>query len=213
MIFKTGLKACLFGMLVSAFAIADDADVDNENAPAIVRTLPKNLDTLFMKSGSELKGKISKEFKSEEDGRVYLLFESDSGGLMKIDKARAVRRVQLAKDKAKFHRNLKIAGDDPNMLWELHAWCKKEGKSFYKDEMLYLLQRIVELDEHDEPARRGLVVKHWLRAQWHQLGASNSSRFGTSARRDSQRARRKKKAVFIVAERDAPAGCSTQSDD
>ena len=176
MIFKIGLKACLLGLLACPICLGDDTDVDDGNPPPVAHALPENADRLFMKSGSELTGKISKEFTSEEDGRVYLLFESDSGGLMKIDKSRMVRKVQWAKDKAKFYQNLKIAGDDPNVLWKLHAWCKEESKTVYKDEMRYLLQRIVELDEHDEPGRRGLgfqlVDGQWVRKSqlWSSIG-------------------------------------------
>jgi hypothetical protein len=63
---------------------------------------------------------------------------------------------------------LAAAVDDPNQLWKLYDWCKEQPSGGYrfKNELQFLLERITELDAHDDRARRllgyDLVGGRWV---------------------------------------------------
>ena len=126
-------------------------------------------DTIFLKSGGELTGDFVSEIKDETDGRKYVIFRTESGGLLKLDAGRLVKRIQLYDEiDAEYQRRLEIAAADPNLLWKVYDWCdeQKSGNIRFKDELRYLLRRIVELDPNDERARRrlgfDLVEDRWV---------------------------------------------------
>ncbi len=113
-------------------------------------------DTVILRSGSELHGKVEAEIKDETDGRLYVILRTSSGGLLKLDKARLVEKVRLADElDAEFERRLTIAADDPKLLWEVYEWCDAQviGASRFKPQMDLVLNQIIETDPTDDRAR------------------------------------------------------------
>ncbi len=158
------------GILVMAVTFSEPVAGDDPGNPPVTKNqLP---DTIFLKSGGELKGKIVSELKGETNGRAYMVFRTESGGLLKLDQARLIKRQQKANEEdAEYLRRLKIAGDDPNLLWKVYEWCQSQdaGAARYKGELKFLLQRITELDKNDDRARRllgfDLVDGRWVREE------------------------------------------------
>ena len=143
-------------------ATAFGQELDSENNPIL-------LDTIFLKSGGELTGQVVSELKDESDGRKYVVFRTESGGLLKLDTGRLIKRIRVADElDAEYQRRLRLAFNDPNLLWQVYQWCEeqKSGSVRFKDELRFLLRRIVELDPNDERARRrlgyDLVDDRWV---------------------------------------------------
>jgi len=113
-------------------------------------------DTVILKTGGELQGKVESEIKDESDGRLYVILRTASGGLLKLDKARLVDKVRVADElDAEFERRLTTAADDPKLLWSVYEWCNQQvnGASRFKSQMDFVLHRIVETDPTDKRAR------------------------------------------------------------
>jgi hypothetical protein len=109
-------------------------------------------DSIELKSGTQLSGKIIA--RTEENGRQYLVFKTTSGGVLKLDTRRLVKRVNEVDPQ---YQELLAKMDDasPDAHWKMYEWCKgQDNGSSYKREMDYHLTRIVELDNTDEKAVR-----------------------------------------------------------
>ena len=155
---KFSIAICVALLCCVSQIYADDFESGNDQAP----------DTVFLKSGGELRGKFVSELK-DADGRKYVVFRTESGGLVKLDAGRLIKRVKLGDAiDAEYQRRLEIAANDPNLLWQVHKWCleQKSGSLRFKDELRFLLRRIIELDPNDERARRklgySLVDNRWV---------------------------------------------------
>lgn len=166
-----GDGVCLAVLCSMAFSMvvllsATSAVGDDPNASVTPAKSPL-LDTIFLKAGGELKGNIERELEGE-NGRKYLIFKTESGGLLKLDQARLIKRIKRADviDR-EYQRRISIAGDDPNLIWQVYEWCREQdsGTVRFKNELRYLLQRIVELDANDDRARR-LLGYDLVDGQW-----------------------------------------------
>ena len=147
---KLSIAICVALLCFVSQGFADDSETGND------RSTP---DTIFLKSGGELQGRFVSEIKDEDDGRKYVVFRTESGGLLKLDAGRLIKRVKLGDAiDAEYQRRLEVAANDPNLLWKVHQWCldQKSGSVRFKNELRFLLRRIIELDPHDERARRKL---------------------------------------------------------
>lgn len=123
-------------------------------------------DKVYLKSGGELVGKILSETK--EDGREYVTIRTETGAEMKLDAGRLIRKIAKADAiDLEYQRRLKIAGDDPTLLWRVYEWCQEQpsGKSRFKSELKFLLERIAKLDPNDELSRHKLGFDN-VDGQW-----------------------------------------------
>ena len=108
-------------------------------------------DTLILKSGSQLSGRIIETV--TEGRKEYVVFKTLTGSVYKIDVKRLVKRVHPV-DSAYVELTKKMDQNSPDAHWEMYAWCKEKDKSGFKREMEHHLRRIVELDRNDEKAMR-----------------------------------------------------------
>ena len=144
--------------------VVQDEAKSPANSPA--SELP---DTVFLRSGGELSGKVLSEKKDEDSGRTFVVLRMESGGVVKLDSARLVRKVHYADAiDAEYQRRLKIAGNDANLYWKIYEWCQEQpsGSARFKDELKFLLERIAAIDPNDERSRQllgfDLVDGQWI---------------------------------------------------
>ena len=117
---KFSISICVILLCCVSQVYADDFETGNDQAP----------DTVFLKSGGELRGKVVSEIKDEDDGRKYVVFRTESGGLVKLDAARLIKRIKVGDAiDAEYQRRLEIAANDPNLLWKVHEWCRNQVAS------------------------------------------------------------------------------------
>jgi hypothetical protein len=117
-------------------------------------------DSVILKSGSTLSGVIKSEG-VDDDGRKFIIFETDDNGLLKLDIARMVHRGKMHKiddiDK-EYNQHISSLKDVPDAHWELYEWCgdQPSGSVRFKDQRQFHLERIMELDPNDDGAKRKL---------------------------------------------------------
>jgi hypothetical protein len=132
--------------------VAQIADFDRESL--------KVKDSLKLKSGSTLYGTIRSEGVGD-DGRKFILFESEDGTIMKLDLARTIYRGKVKRINAvdqEYNEWVSKLKDDPNSHWEICDWLEKRpsGSVRFKRQIQFHLERIMELDPNDEKAKIAL---------------------------------------------------------
>ena len=128
--------------------------------------IPVALDKLLLKSGAEMRGKILNEL--TEDGRVYILFQTESGGTLKLERGSVVRRAYPADDIEKeYYIKIQDLPDTSEGHWTMYQWLSRQkgGASRFKYERQFHLRRIVEKDPTDEKALRLLQYQN-LDGRW-----------------------------------------------
>ena len=113
---------------------------------------------LHLKSGEEILGELMPKEKII-DKKVYVVFKTQSGGLLQLDKSRMVAKVDDLQDAASdVYQTVHASADDWAKHWDAVNWCKtqKNGKTKYRNEINYHLRQILKLDPHDEDAWRGI---------------------------------------------------------
>ncbi len=143
-------------------------DSSNSNKPNEVATTaaePTTLatpsDTIEFKTGGSLTGTIiHRGVKSEDNKKSYLVFETVTGGRLKIDEAQLKPTVARSEsvEFTEYMQRFSQLADDPIAHRELYQWCEAQprGKTFFADQIQFHLQRIVELDPNDREARQKL---------------------------------------------------------
>jgi hypothetical protein len=114
---------------------------------------------LYLKSGGEILGQLINESKVIE-GRAHLVFRTDSGGTLQLEKTAMVDKVEPLLDNATAaYQRLLAAANDPESHWEAVNWCKtqKRGNVKYRNEINFHLRQIVKLDPNDKDAWRRIV--------------------------------------------------------
>lgn len=109
-------------------------------------------DRLVLKSGGELIGRIQSE--SKEDGKNFILFETESGGILKLDANRLVRSTLPGDGLATEYAVRAGAATSPAEHWQVIEWCQdqKSGRSRFRNEIKFHLEQIVEADPNDKKA-------------------------------------------------------------
>ncbi len=132
----------------------------------LVRIGPQSAsaDTIYMKSGNKISGRVISQEKVK--GRVYILLETELGGVLKLERGKVIQRVREDDeiDKA-YQTELAKMQDTPDEHWRMYAWCKENGASQLRDQMQYHLRRIIELDPSDKKAR-GLLGYRFMNGRW-----------------------------------------------
>ena len=132
----------------------------------LVRIGPQSAsaDTIYMKSGNKISGRVVSQEKIK--GRVYILLETEFGGVLKLERGKVIQRVREDDeiDKA-YQTELAKMQDTPDEHWRMQAWCKENGASQLRDQMQYHLRRIIELDPSDKKAR-GLLGYRFMNGRW-----------------------------------------------
>lgn len=115
------------------------------------------IDRIVLKTGATIQGRIIEE--KVETGRKVLVVKLKSGGTVSLDRAKLVDKVRTydATD-AEYERKLATAKDEPQAYWEIFKWCEEQpsGRSRFKNERQFLLEKIIALDPNDKLARRKL---------------------------------------------------------
>jgi len=117
-------------------------------------------DSVMLKSGSTLYGTIKSEGVGD-DGRKFVIFESEDGTTMKLDLTRMVYRGKFRKideSDVEYNQWIMTLKDEPNAHWEVVKWLEAQpsGGVRYKNQIQFHLERIMELDPNDEKAKREL---------------------------------------------------------
>lgn len=113
---------------------------------------------LELKSGGEILGKLHEEPKYIND-RLHIVFETESGGVLQLDKNRMVSKVVSLQDTASsVYQKLYANADDIETHKEAVEWCKtqKSGRTKYRNEINYHLRQVLKLDPNDADAWRGI---------------------------------------------------------
>jgi len=146
----------------------------------------KIVDSLRLRSGAKIRGKIIKQGKSE-DGRAYTIIKTESESTLKLDN-RLVDSTHLVNDDDKIYNNkITIMDDTPEHHWDAVEWCGKQssGAIRYKDQIDFHLNRIMLLDPNDSRVRHRLGYDYlqeqdrWVpkKLYWTSLGyRSNGGR-------------------------------------
>jgi len=108
-------------------------------------------DTLILKTGSQLTGKILD--RQTENNREYIIFRTTSGGVLKLDIKRLVKRVHAVDSEYK-DRLAQMDETSADAHRAMYEWCKEKDKSAFKREMEFHLRRIIELDRNDTTAMK-----------------------------------------------------------
>lgn len=146
-----------------------NGNATKENVPAQGPANPA-MDIIELKSGGSLSGTIVHRGVKENDGKKsYLVFETVTGGRLKIDETQLKPPV-VRSESAEFTEYLQRFSqltDDPTAHRELYQWCEAQprGKTVFADQIQYHLQRIVELDPNDREARQKLGMIE-INGQW-----------------------------------------------
>ena len=131
------------------------------------RSSHRALDRLALKSGTEIRGKILKP-EIVEDGRKYILFRTENGGVLKLEMGKVVIRSYSADPvESEYHSKLDQLPDDTDSHWTMYQWLSRQkgGSVRYKNQREYHLRRIIELDPTDEKALNLLDFQN-LDGQW-----------------------------------------------
>ena len=109
-------------------------------------------DRIVLKSGGELVGTITSE--SQEDGKNFVVFETESGGILKLDKNRLIRKIIPADGLASEYHLRATSAASPAQHWKMVEWCEQQpkGKSRFKGEIDFHLHEIVAADPNDKRA-------------------------------------------------------------
>lgn len=125
------------------------------------------VDRIQLKNGATIQGRIIEEKK--EGGRIVMVVQLESGGVVSLDKGKLVARVKTYDSlDAQYERQLAtVKKDDPKAYWLIVKWCEEQpsGKSRFSNERQFLLEKIILLDPSDKAARRklGYVLEN---GQW-----------------------------------------------
>ncbi|MEM9941775.1 MAG: HEAT repeat domain-containing protein [Planctomycetota bacterium] len=134
-------------------------------------------DRLVLKSGQTIVGKFIQEEKV--DGRPHVVFQTEKGVVLKIDKPRFVARLlQLSLSDIEYNEKVQEISDTAEDHHRMYTWCEdqKGGTIRYKDQIRYHLERIMKLDPNDIKVKRKLnfqLIKDkgvWVpEAKYHEL--------------------------------------------
>ncbi|MEE2825141.1 MAG: hypothetical protein VYE64_00780 [Planctomycetota bacterium] len=155
--------ACLAMLLLTVSALAQEETIGQEGSG---ETVPA-LDRLVLKSGNEIRGQIINPA-VVQDGRTYVLFRTENGGLLKLEKGSVVRRAYPADDVVRdYHEKLRALDDTTDAHWAMYQWLSRQkgGASRFKHEREGHLRRIIELDPTDEKALNLLDYQN-LNGRW-----------------------------------------------
>jgi hypothetical protein len=115
------------------------------------------VDRIVLKSGAILQGRILEEKK--EAGRNILVVKTKSGGTISLDRAKLVEKVRSYDPlDAEYERKLATAENNAQAYWEILQWCEEQpsGKSRFRNERQFLLEKILQIDPQNKDARRKL---------------------------------------------------------
>ena len=145
------------GMIGLLLLTVQSASAQNE---PFDREAVKRKDSVVLKSGAKLFGVLKSQGKDEE-GRRFIIFEAENGGLLKLDVARMVKDGKVHRiDELdqEYNQFVSDLDDTPEAHWELCSWLREQsgGKFRFRDQIRFHLERIMELDPNDVKAKRAL---------------------------------------------------------
>jgi hypothetical protein len=114
-------------------------------------------DTVFLKSGRVLTGKVTED--KAEKGGAYILLTTETGSIYKLDKGDIVKRVVLREQVDRdYEARLKHIRDIATDHVELAKWCEKQdrGKTRFKEQIRWHYENVIRLDPDHTNARRKL---------------------------------------------------------
>ena len=115
---------------------------------------------LELKSGGEILGKLLEDKEPlYVDNRLHIRFETESGGVLQLDKNRLVAKVINLQDTASTaYQELYANANDIETHKAAVEWCKtqKSGRTKYRNEINYHLRQILKLDPNDSEAWSGI---------------------------------------------------------
>lgn len=127
--------------------------VDFDKSSLIMR------DRLLFRNGSELFGTVKSEGVDDE-GRKYVVFETDDQTVMKLDVARLLSKPPQKADAADLAYNKRIANmpDTAEAHREVYKWCEDQpgGKDKFRERIKFHNERVMELDPNDTAVRHRL---------------------------------------------------------
>ena len=143
-----------------ALAVVGSSTALAQHKDTLDRDALKRKDSVVLKSGSTLFGSVRSE-DVDDEGRKFVLFETEEGSLLKLDVARMIHRGKVRKIDAidqDYNQHISTLDDDPDAHWELLKWCREQpsGKVRFADQIKFHLERIMELDPNDDSAKRQL---------------------------------------------------------
>ncbi len=152
-------------------SVASISETENNQAVAVSREVapfPNQLDIVQFRTGGELAGDVRE---LENEPRQTWLVVTESGSTLLLD-SRMVRKV-IYRDPAYTIAIQNMDPDSPDDHWKIHRWCLSQdgGKSRFRDQLSFHLQRIIELDVNDDRARKAAGLEYddtsgrWVRPE------------------------------------------------
>ena len=137
-------------------------------------------DSIRLKSGSTLHGKILSEGKDVDSGREYTTFRTQAASTLKLDSRFVDRSRPITENDKLYNNRIEIMDDSADQHWAAIDWCNKQsaGSVIYKDQIDFHLNRIMLLDPNDKRAKSKLgysyiePIDRWLpkKLYWESLG-------------------------------------------
>ena len=128
----------ILGLIVAAAASL----IAHANATAEV------LDTIYLKSGSVLKGKIVSQSDKSDSGRAWIVIKTTSGAKYKLDYTRSVESVLRASDEdIEYRKKARTIEDKAAAHLELASWCEdqKRGRTRFAEQIRWHYEQAVRL--------------------------------------------------------------------
>lgn len=163
---------------------------------------------LELKSGGEILGKLHDEPKYV-DNRLHIVFETESGGLLELDKNRMVSKIVDLQDRAsRIYQELYGNADDIETHKAAVEWCatQKSGKTKYRNEINYHLRQIVKLDPNDTEAWQGirsLVTGRQVYRKRDDVWVNDEARFRASGYKREGRSWQSEEALRLIEQMEA----------
>lgn len=115
---------------------------------------------LELRSGGEIVGKLLHDDEPLYiNKRLHIRFETESGGVLQLDKNRLVSKIVNLQDTAStVYQDVYAKADDIESHKAAVEWCaaQKSGKTKYRNEINYHLRQILKLDPNDSKAWSGI---------------------------------------------------------
>ncbi len=124
-------------------------------------------DTVFLKSGRVLTGKVTED--EAEKGGAFILLTTESGSIYKLDKGDIVKKIVLREQIDRdYEARLKHVRDIATDHVELAKWCEKQdrGKTRFKEQIRWHYENVIRLDPDHTNARRKLGFMEFEDGSW-----------------------------------------------
>lgn len=128
-------------------------------------SLKQPADQIELRSGSAIDIRLIDE--TETDNRRFVIFETESGSIVKLDQKYIGTVVSADEDQRRYVAMRDNLPATVEANWEIIDWCKSQsrGRTKFKDQIQYHLENIIAIEPNDRKARQLLGYEDF-NGQW-----------------------------------------------